>query len=97
MPFPTAREAEIAYNSLRVDPEPKRSGVQKQLSVDGVHLCVYVFKLLFGASQDSTTTGYQEQVVRVQATEQARPSRQTKPAGELGALKLGEGKRSKQN
>ena len=40
VPFPTAREAEIAYNSLRVDPEPKRSGVKKELSVDGTNLCV---------------------------------------------------------
>lgn len=29
IPFPTARQAEIAYNSLRVDPEPKRSGLKK--------------------------------------------------------------------
>ncbi|GAB6026347.1 hypothetical protein CHUAL_012551 [Chamberlinius hualienensis] len=33
IPFRTNREAEIAYNTLVVDAEPKRSGVTKKLSV----------------------------------------------------------------
>ena len=33
-PFPSAAEANIAFNSLRVDPEPRKSLVTKQLSVD---------------------------------------------------------------
>lgn len=34
IPFSTVREAQIAYNSLRVDGEPKRSQVVKKLSVE---------------------------------------------------------------
>jgi hypothetical protein len=33
IPFPNNKQAEIAYNSLRVDREPKRSQVDKRLSV----------------------------------------------------------------
>ena len=33
VPFPTARHAGIAYDALRVDPEPKRSGMKKTLEV----------------------------------------------------------------
>jgi len=35
VPFQTDREAEIAYNALRVDSEPVRSKVSKKLSVQG--------------------------------------------------------------
>ena len=35
MPFTTESEAQIACNSLSVDPEPKRGGVKKELSVKG--------------------------------------------------------------
>ena len=38
IPFPTARHAEIAYNSLRVDGEPKRSGLKKVLTLNGDRL-----------------------------------------------------------
>ncbi|XP_029668557.1 EKC/KEOPS complex subunit LAGE3 [Formica exsecta] len=31
VPFPSAREAEVAYQVLRVDEEPPRSGVTKKL------------------------------------------------------------------
>lgn len=34
MPFRTEFEAQIAYNSLSVDPEPKRGGVKKELTVE---------------------------------------------------------------
>ncbi len=34
IPFPNSNQAEIAYNSLRVDREPKRSQVEKTLSLD---------------------------------------------------------------
>ena len=34
VPFPCERDAEIAYNTLRVDPEPPRSGVSKQFRLD---------------------------------------------------------------
>ena len=40
IPFDTERMAEIAYNSLRVDPEPKRSGSNKELTLSGNILCV---------------------------------------------------------
>ncbi|CAL8079915.1 unnamed protein product [Orchesella dallaii] len=40
IPFNCAREAEIAYNSLRVDSEPKRSQVLRSLSVDGTALVI---------------------------------------------------------
>ena len=33
MPFATESEAQIALNSLSVDPEPKRGGVKKELVV----------------------------------------------------------------
>jgi len=33
IPFPSAREAEIALGSLSVDKEPRRSGVQRRFSV----------------------------------------------------------------
>ena len=39
IPFDTERAAEIAYNSLRVDPEPKRSGSRKELTLSGKTLC----------------------------------------------------------
>ena len=35
MPFCTETEAQIACNSLSVDPEPKREGVKKELMVKG--------------------------------------------------------------
>ncbi|KAF7987736.1 hypothetical protein HCN44_003599 [Aphidius gifuensis] len=34
VPFPSSREADIAYQVLKVDAEPKRSGVKKIISVD---------------------------------------------------------------
>ncbi len=34
VPFKSAREASIAYDALRVDPEPKRGGTKKVLSVE---------------------------------------------------------------
>lgn len=34
MPFPTSREADIAYQVLRVDAEPKRSEVKKDLVLE---------------------------------------------------------------
>lgn len=34
IPFPTRRHAEIAYDVLRIDPEPKRSGVTKKLQLE---------------------------------------------------------------
>lgn len=33
IPFPTAKEADIAYNSIRVDKDPKKGGVTKTLSL----------------------------------------------------------------
>ena len=39
IPFDTERTAEIAYHSLRVDPEPKRSGSKKELTLNGKLLC----------------------------------------------------------
>ncbi|XP_017776879.1 PREDICTED: uncharacterized protein LOC108562893 [Nicrophorus vespilloides] len=33
IPFPTNRLAQIVYDVLKVDQEPKRSGVKKELSV----------------------------------------------------------------
>ncbi|CAH1773955.1 unnamed protein product, partial [Owenia fusiformis] len=35
IPFPTEEQATIAYNSLRVDKEPKRGGNTRELRVDG--------------------------------------------------------------
>ena len=40
IPFQTQDQATIAWNSLRVDPEPKRSGVEKTLKVEGQDLIV---------------------------------------------------------
>lgn len=40
IPFDTERTAEIAYHSLRVDPEPKRSGSGKELTLNGKLLLV---------------------------------------------------------
>jgi len=34
VPFPSAREAEVAYQVLRVDKEPSRSGVTKNLTLN---------------------------------------------------------------
>lgn len=34
IPFPSNRQAEIAYNVLRIDAEPKRSAVSKVLKLD---------------------------------------------------------------
>jgi len=38
--FPSAREAEIAYAVLAVDPEPKRSQVKKELKLNNQVLTV---------------------------------------------------------
>lgn len=38
IPFPSLRVAEIAFEVLRVDTEPKRSGVTKSLSLNGTVL-----------------------------------------------------------
>jgi len=35
IPFPSAREAEIAHGTLSVDKEPRRSGVQRHFTIDG--------------------------------------------------------------
>ena len=35
VPFETGFQAEVAYNTLVVDPEPRRSEVKKTLRVDG--------------------------------------------------------------
>ena len=40
IPFPTERYAGIAFNSLRVDEEPRRGGSKKKLIVDGTKLYV---------------------------------------------------------
>ena len=40
IPFDTERTAEIAYHSLCVDPEPKRSGSGKELTLNGKLLLV---------------------------------------------------------
>uniref|UniRef100_A0A1Q3G2M4 L antigen family member 3 n=1 Tax=Culex tarsalis TaxID=7177 RepID=A0A1Q3G2M4_CULTA len=40
IPFPTRREAEIAYDVLRVDAEPKRSFIEKTLKLEDNHLLV---------------------------------------------------------
>lgn len=34
IPFPSSREAEIAYQVLRVDAEPSRSSISKSLKLD---------------------------------------------------------------
>ena len=40
VPFSSEREADIVYNTLRVDPEPKRSQLVKTMAVEGTDLCV---------------------------------------------------------
>ena len=40
VPFPTEKDATIAYNTLSVDPEPKRSGLVKKMTLDGAVLRV---------------------------------------------------------
>ena len=45
VPFPTHRHAEIAYDALRVDPEPKRSGMNKTLQLsEGEAVLQVVFR-----------------------------------------------------
>ncbi|NP_001155050.1 L antigen family, member 3 isoform 1 [Nasonia vitripennis] len=34
IPFPSEREADVAYQTLRVDAEPSRSGVKKTLTLE---------------------------------------------------------------
>ena len=46
VPFCTETEAQIACNSLSVDPEPKRGGVKKELIVKGNVLQAWVFPCL---------------------------------------------------
>lgn len=41
IPFPTARHAEIAYNTLRVDKEPSRGGCKKTLTLREHELLVH--------------------------------------------------------
>lgn len=40
VPFPSEREAKIVYNTLRVDPEPKRSQLVRTMAVEGADLRV---------------------------------------------------------
>lgn len=42
IPFPTRRQAEIAYDVLRIDPEPKRSLVTKQLQLESNEIVAWV-------------------------------------------------------
>ncbi|XP_022307097.1 EKC/KEOPS complex subunit LAGE3-like isoform X2 [Crassostrea virginica] len=41
IPFPSEKEAQIAYGTLSVDAEPKRGGVKKELKVKGNVLNVH--------------------------------------------------------
>lgn len=41
IPFPTERHAQIAYDVLRIDPEPNRSAVSKQLQLESNHVIAY--------------------------------------------------------
>ncbi|XP_058117908.1 uncharacterized protein LOC131287103 [Anopheles ziemanni] len=43
IPFPTKREAEVAFNVLRVDSEPKRSFIGKTLELSNNILVVRIF------------------------------------------------------
>ena len=43
IPFYTEKEAEIAYNSLRVDKEPPRGGCTKDMSVKGLYTNLFIF------------------------------------------------------
>ena len=47
-PFSSTEEANIAFNTLRVDPEPRKSLVSKQLSVDQNQLIAYVYVCMYG-------------------------------------------------
>lgn len=40
VPFVTAKQAEVVYNSLRVDKEPPKSNVERKLQLDGNKLIV---------------------------------------------------------
>ena len=40
VPFPSTRHAEITYNTLRIDREPRRGGCSKELLLDGNKLVV---------------------------------------------------------
>lgn len=40
IPFPSERHAEIAYDVLRIDAEPRRSAVTKTLKLDGQQILV---------------------------------------------------------
>ncbi|XP_055304534.1 EKC/KEOPS complex subunit LAGE3 [Sitodiplosis mosellana] len=40
IPFPSRRQAEIAYDVLRIDAEPKRSAVTKQLQLESNDIIV---------------------------------------------------------
>ncbi|XP_055706251.1 EKC/KEOPS complex subunit LAGE3 [Phlebotomus papatasi] len=53
VPFPTDRHAQIAYDVLRLDAEPKRNHVEKSLIVEG-NLLVVNFT---GTSAKSLRTG----------------------------------------
>ena len=53
VPFCTETEAQIACNSLSVDPEPKRGGVKKELVVEGSVLKAWVFPCLIKIWCDS--------------------------------------------
>ncbi|XP_076237172.1 EKC/KEOPS complex subunit LAGE3-like [Calliopsis andreniformis] len=46
IPFPSAREAEIAYQVLRVDKEPSRSSVSKSITLDN-----NLLQVLFSGSE----------------------------------------------
>lgn len=42
IPFPTKRSAQIAYDVLRIDAEPKRNSVKKNFAIDDNILKMWV-------------------------------------------------------
>ena len=47
VPFPDSKMASVAYKTLTVDKEPKRSAVTKDIQVNDNELSVLVFKIIY--------------------------------------------------
>ena len=67
IPFPSAREAEIAYDALRVETEPARSKVSRLLQHDGAVLRAR-FKAADARGLRVSVNGFLEHVVLVTDT-----------------------------
>lgn len=75
VPFPSIREADIAYQVLRVDPEPKRSGVKKNIQLEGNILKIGLCASKASELRVSLTSLMENLILLTETMEQFGPAR----------------------